>query len=149
MTELRRRMIENMQLQGRSSGTQQAYVRAVRVMAEGQVTFRYQDTRDRQWKTLTLKAEEFIRRFLQHVLPQGFHKMRYYGLWAPGNRLQLRRLQWFLGTADRASTDEMKRPPASESPTQTRPVQAQSCPYCGKGTLVLVGLLRRGGRGPP
>lgn len=116
---------------------------------EGQVTFRYQDTRDRQWKTLTLKAEEFIRRFLQHVLPRGFHKVRYYGLWAPSNRLQLRRLQWFLQTADHTSAEEMSVLPASESPTQTCPGHAPTCPYCGKGTLVLMGLLRRGGRGPP
>jgi hypothetical protein len=116
---------------------------------EGQVTFQYQDTRDRQWKRQTLKAEEFIRRFLQHVLPQSFHKVRYYGLWAPGNRLQLRRLQWCLGTADHGSAAEMKMLPAPESPTQANTEHAPTCPYCGKGTLVLIGLLRRGGRGPP
>ena len=49
----------------------------------GQVCFRYQDAQDQRWKTMTLPAHEFIRRFLPHVLPQGFHKVRYYGLWSP------------------------------------------------------------------
>ena len=49
------------------------------------VYFRYKDYRDEgQWKTACLKAEEFIRRFLMHVLPDGFHRIRHYGLFANG-----------------------------------------------------------------
>jgi hypothetical protein len=40
----------------------------------GQVRFRYRDSRERRWKTMTLEALEFLRRYLQHVLPLGFHK---------------------------------------------------------------------------
>lgn len=47
--------------------------------ADGQITFRYKDSADRRWHTLTLPALEFIRRFLQHVLPKGFQRVRYYG----------------------------------------------------------------------
>src|SRR5881397_1604660 len=48
---------------------------------EGQVRFRWKDYRDdNQQKTMTLTAEEFIRRFLIHVLPAGFQRIRYYGL---------------------------------------------------------------------
>jgi len=51
----------------------------------GQVSFRYKDYRNQgQQKTMTLSAEEFIRRFLLHVLPHGFHRIRYYGF--QGNR---------------------------------------------------------------
>ena len=46
---------------------------------DGQVTFKYKDSQDQQWHTLRLPAMEFIRRFLQHVLPQGFQRVRYYG----------------------------------------------------------------------
>lgn len=46
---------------------------------DGLVTFRYQNYGESQWRTMTLKAMEFIHRFLQHVLPWGVHKVRYYG----------------------------------------------------------------------
>lgn len=50
---------------------------------ERTVTFRYKDSRHQRWKTMTLDAQEFLRRFLQHVLPRGAHKVRYYGLLSP------------------------------------------------------------------
>ena len=53
------------------------------------VTFRYKDYRDNgktRWKSMTLPPDEFIRRFLQHVLPQGFHRIRHYGLFANASR---------------------------------------------------------------
>jgi hypothetical protein len=46
---------------------------------EGQITFRYKPSGEQSWRTLTLLAQEFIRRFLQHVLPKGFQRVRYYG----------------------------------------------------------------------
>lgn len=49
-----------------------------------QVTFRYHATDTGQLKLCTLSAEEFVRRFLQHVLPKGFVKVRYFGFFAPG-----------------------------------------------------------------
>lgn len=52
----------------------------------GYVTFKYKDSKTKLWKTMKLSAEEFIRRFLQHVLPRGFVKVRYYGLFANHNR---------------------------------------------------------------
>ncbi len=58
-------------------------------IAEGKVTFRYKDYRhDAQQKTMTLKADEFIRRFLLHVLPEGFQRIRYYGFLANRYREQ-------------------------------------------------------------
>jgi hypothetical protein len=116
---------------------------------DGRVTFRYQDTRDRQWKNMTLAAEEFIRRFLQHILPEGFHKVRYAGLWAPAHRRSLRRLQLLL-TPPEPSRPSRPLPAngTTEAPEAPRP--ARTCPYCGQGVLVLTGRLRRPrGRGPP
>jgi hypothetical protein len=56
-------------------------------LADGQVTFRYRDYADAQRsKTMTLSAEEFLRRFVQHVLPKGFVKVRHYGLLANRQR---------------------------------------------------------------
>jgi hypothetical protein len=52
------------------------------------VTFRTKDYRDGKshWKSMTLRTDEFIRRFLQHVLPKGFHRIRHYGLFANAQR---------------------------------------------------------------
>jgi Putative transposase/Transposase zinc-binding domain len=55
-------------------------------MDQTQVTFRWKDRSRGGWRTERLPGVEFLRRFLQHVLPRGFHKVRYYGLWHPSQR---------------------------------------------------------------
>jgi hypothetical protein len=61
-------------------------------MTDGRVSFRYKDYADGQkQKTMALSADEFLRRFLQHVLPKGFVKVRHYGLLA--NRQRAARLE--------------------------------------------------------
>jgi len=64
-----------------------------------QVTFRYRTSGTRQLRLCTLSAEEFIHRFLQHILPKGFVKVRYYGFFAPGCRLHLAALRQQLQNA--------------------------------------------------
>lgn len=116
----------------------------------GQVTFRYRDSRTGQTKTLTLEAQEFLRRFLQHVLPRGVHKVRYYGLWSPSHRDPLQAWQQRLAPEPRPAA--VPEPPRSvrtaaqevPSPPPTRP-----CPYCQSGTLVWVRRLPPQGRAPP
>lgn len=116
----------------------------------GQVTFRYRDTRDEKLKTLTLPAVEFIRRYLQHVLPAGFHKVRYYGLWAPGYRPWLRRLLFLLGPGAPADQNPSEAHSSSEPPAiAPAPPARRSCPLCGQGTLVWVGRLAPRPRAPP
>jgi Putative transposase/Transposase zinc-binding domain len=117
---------------------------------DGHVCFRYQDAQDQRWQTMTLPALEFIRRFLQHVLPQGFHKVRYYGLWSPVHRPLLHQLQLCLAShepsAPLASPDRERQPLACAY----APLQAgQLCPHCGQGSLVVIRLLPRHQRGPP
>lgn len=113
-----------------------------------QVTFAYQDTSDQHWKQMRLRAEEFIRRFLQHVLPQSFHKVRYYGLWSPAHRPLLRRLQLLLATPEPpCPSPTSPASPMPEAPPDPGPLRI--CPYCGQGLLVFTGLLRRRGRAPP
>jgi hypothetical protein len=68
------------------------------------VTFRYRDSKNQQPRTtMTLPPEEFFRRFLQHVPPQGFHPVRSYGLPHSSQRVTLRRLQLML--QQRGQTD--------------------------------------------
>ena len=64
-------------------------------MDQTHVTFRCKDRNDGRWRTIRLPGVEFLRRFLQHVLPRGFHKVRYYGLWHPSRR-HLASRAWLL-----------------------------------------------------
>ena len=62
----------------------------------GQVTFRYRDNQNQQERRLTLPADQFIERFLQHVLPKGFVKVRTYGLWSAAQKERLLNIQQTL-----------------------------------------------------
>src|SRR5262249_14993279 len=68
--------------------------RLISADADG-VTFKYKDYRlegPERYKTMTLEAGEFIRRFLMHVLPKGFHRIRHYGLLAKGGDTRAEKL---------------------------------------------------------
>ncbi len=115
----------------------------IRFDASG-VTFRYKDYRsdgaDRQ-RAMTLSADEFIRRFLLHVLPKGFHRIRHYGLLAGGSRkTSLALARTLLAAAPPATNDP------SEEPDDFRP----PCPCCGGRMIVIETFERwRQPRGPP
>ena len=93
---------------------------------EGKVTFTYKDRKDNDRdKTLTLDNSEFIRRFLIHVLPQGFHKIRYFGLLAIRNRKsKLAEVQRKLNPADQKNLLGLC---IIEEASISRP----PCPVCG------------------
>src|SRR5258705_6303201 len=114
-------------------------------IAQGKVTFRYKDYRHgAQQKTMTLEAEEFIRRFLLHVLPDGFQRIRYYGFLANRYREQkLARCRELLGmpapepTASKASMDYHDR---YEELTGSSLWQ---CPVCHQGRMLMIEILPR------
>lgn len=64
-------------------------------MDQTHVTFRWKDRKADAWRIERLPGVEFLRRFLQHVLPRGFHKVRYYGLWHASKRTESNRA-WVL-----------------------------------------------------
>ena len=107
----------------------------------GEATFRYRKTtkRKKKWRhcqgTMTLPVMEFMRRFLQHVLPAGFHKVRYYGLLHPANRPLLRRAQLILGPA--AISKEENR---TEAGHEKEPCTGK-CRFCKKGRMVVIARL--------
>ncbi len=107
-------------------------------LAEGRVTFRYKDyADDQQQKTMTLPAEEFLRRFVQHVLPQGFVKVRHYGLLA--NRY--RRGTPARESAVAARGDGRGNPGRYDEAPSTEaiePVRVRCCPQCGSRRLVTI-----------
>lgn len=98
-----------------------------------QVTFRYK-TNSGQTKFCTLPAERFIHRFLQHVLPKGFVKVRYYGLFCPARRQKLEPLRAQLAAQSAAppapatNADSNSSDTPLPSMTSTRTVH---CPACG------------------
>ncbi len=122
--------------------------RPVRIK-DGRVTFRYKVRRQRQWKTMTLCAMEVIRRFLQHVLPRGTHKVRYYGIWHPSQRSLLRRVQLATGLPEIPSATEEKATPQTDGVPEESPGKQRKCPCCTEGTLVLAKTLPRRPRPPP
>ena len=95
---------------------------AIVAFDERSVTFRYRDSRDHRMKTMTLGPDEFLRRFLQHVLPRGLHRVRAFGLLHPAHRHTFRRLQLLLQSRTKAPV-EPARPPR------------RRCPHCKNGEL--------------
>jgi hypothetical protein len=107
------------------------------------VTFKWKDYRakgrERQ-KIMTLATDEFIRRFLIHVLPHGFHRIRHYGLFASGSRIQnIARARELLATP-KSRNDAVDHDSTDGSEPQT---PSHSCPCCG-GHMIVIETFERG-----
>jgi Putative transposase/Transposase zinc-binding domain len=111
-------------------------------LENGKVTFRYQESKTGKICYTTVAAEEFIRRLLQHVLPDRFIKVRYYGLFAPTNRHLLEKTRELLGSWPQGTQTAS---PVSE--VKEREKMAR-CPKCGS-LLILVQTLQPKTRQPP
>jgi len=118
--------------------------RLISANADG-VTFKYKDYRiegPERYKTMTLHPHEFIQRFLLHVLPKGFHRIRHYGLLANGSRVEnIARARTLLGVSTAAeangtATTEKVQP---DSPR----VLPRPCPCCG-GRMIVIEVFARG-----
>lgn len=110
----------------RALGYLAAYVQrtalsAQRIVKEehGRTTFRYRQSDTGGWKLLTLATPEFLRRFLQHVLPAGLHRVRTFGWWSPAAKARWARVLALL---------DWKAPP----PPPPRPAWVKECPACGQ-----------------
>jgi len=117
-------------------------------IAEGQVRFRWKDYRDGRPKTMTLPAEEFIRRFLLHVLPHGFHRIRSYGFLGNRDRHQkLARCQSLLGVTplDAPSAGASPRLDYRDRYEALTGVSLRECPACHQGRMLLVEVLAPAG----
>jgi hypothetical protein len=114
------------------------------------VTFRYKDYRrngQERYRTMMLAPHEFIRRFLLHVLPKGFHRIRHYGLFASAARqANIARVRELLAALKPRTAPDTTTEATATAPTDHRP----PCPCCG-GRMIVVATFERGDgpRGPP
>ncbi|MFI4912336.1 MAG: transposase [Sedimentisphaeraceae bacterium JB056] len=104
------------------------------------VTFRYKDRKAKRFKTCKVTGHEFMRRYLQHVLPKGFHKVRYYGIWHSSHKyhvLKLVKLMNLFGDCPQPAT---KKTVAVE---QVQTTITPRCPHCKSEHLTLIEKLPR------
>jgi hypothetical protein len=118
---------------------------------EAGVTFRYKDYRrsgSERYRSMTLDPGEFIRRFLLHVLPKGFHRIRHYGLLASaGRKANIARARELLAVRQPKAEASGTGNADAAAPTDWRP----PCPCCG-GRMIIIETFERGGgraRAPP
>jgi hypothetical protein len=110
-----------------------------------QVQFKWKDYRHGdQIKTMTLSADEFIRRFLMHVMPNGFHRIRYYGFL--GNRYRNQKLSQCRRLLGMQTTERPANPPKPEKEYHERYEELtgrslRQCTHCQQGQMVKVAIL--------
>lgn len=112
------------------------------------VTIRYNERKTGRSRTCRLSGDEFMRRFLQHVLPRGFHKVRYSGLWHPAQRDNAARVRQMLQLQAPPKPDPPQnlagRPrelPSAEPTPSTAPL---ICPHCHQARLIFIRRLTPG-----
>jgi hypothetical protein len=111
------------------------------------VTIQYKERKTGRRRTCRLSGAEFMRRFLQHVLPRGFHKVRYFGLWHPAQRQNAARVRQML----QLQAPSKVHPPQEtvllqleQSGAEPMPlIEPRICPHCQQGRLVFIRVLPR------
>ncbi len=114
---------------------------------EQAVTFKWKDYRAKRcdrYKTMTLAIPEFIRRFLIHVLPSGFHRIRHYGLFA--NHCRVRQVQRLRELISDSSADAV---PATDAVEDNLPTATYICQACGAPMIIIETFVKQIPRAPP
>ena len=113
--------------------------------ADGRVTFQYTHARTQTTGALTLPVDDFLTRFLHHVLPRGFTKVRWYGLLSASRRADLDRARDLLTLHRPPAADAAPSPPRLAEPSprdepvpRSVPTSTSRRPVCGHGHWVLV-----------
>ena len=109
-------------------------------MDQTHVSFRYKDRKGGRWRTSRIEGCEFIRRYLQHVLPKGFHKVRYYGIWHKSNTNHVSTLVRPIILAAIISGRPITQRENDDPPITGSKLK---CPHCGSDQLILLGRLPR------
>jgi len=116
-------------------------------MDDTTVTIQYKDRKTGRARTCRLSGDEFMRRFLQHVLPRGFHKVRYCGLWHPSQRHNAARVRQMLQLQAPPKVDPPPQPvvpPIEPGAEPDPPIEPpRTCPHCHLGRLIFIRVLTR------
>ena len=127
--------------------------RPLQLLPDGRLRWPFRHSRTGAWQHIDLEPFEFLRRFLQHVLPSGFHRVRRFGWLHPGGRAKLNRVRALLKIPPRLSVAEQaawqplaQNPGAGPVPApqlDALPTAARRCPHCGH-PLTLISQWRPG-----
>jgi hypothetical protein len=116
-------------------------------MDDGKVSFLWKDYKhDCARRTMTLDADEFIRRFLLHVVPRGYHHIRHYGFL--GNRYRETKLalcRRLIGTPVPVATESNPKEDYRDRYQRLTGKSLRDCPICGRGHMVSIETIPRGG----
>jgi len=133
-------------------------------LPDGRVLWTYRDSQSREWRSIALEKQELIRRFLQHVLPAGYHRVRRFGWLHPAAKTRRERVEVLLGNAEITLADTAADPPLDAVEEEPFPKPANlndpvspvsairktfSCPRCAQ-PMCWIGSVWRGcaGRRP-
>jgi hypothetical protein len=106
-------------------------------VTETEVTFRYKDRKANAMRTETVSGVEFLRRFLIHVLPKGFHKIRYYGLWHPSKRaLQMAARVLLIFRKPTGKELLLSSEVANLEISESKKRYGECCPVCGSERIL-------------
>ena len=111
------------------------------------VTFAYRDRKTGRRRICRLSGEEFMRRFLQHVLPRGFHKVRYFGLWHQAHRQDAARVRQMLELQAPPPTGPLPETAVPPDPIEAAlapAIEPRICPHCHQGRLIFIRTFARG-----
>ncbi len=127
--------------------------RQLQLLPNGRLRWPFRQSGTNAWRHIDLEPFEFLRRFLQHVLPAGFHRVRRFGWLHPAARAKLKRVRALLqappllSAAEQAAwqppAQDLKTAPVTTPPADLAPPAPLRCPHCGHA-LVLLGQWRPG-----
>jgi hypothetical protein len=100
---------------------------------DNSVTFSYRKSGSKRWRRMTLDPSEFLRRFLQHVLPTGFQKVRHYGFLSPNSRVSLDMVRWLIALYHKV-VFVLRGQVRQDAAVRPR----IRCAHCGGAMLILV-----------
>lgn len=114
-------------------------------MEGDKVTFKYKDGKTGQWRLMTLPVMQFIQRFLQHCLPKGFIKIRYYGFLSPkGREERIKKIRSLIEKKHEVVAEENQSDEKETEADKTAQAEALRCLHCG-GHLSLIGRIDKPG----